>query len=42
MAPTKEQIDRFFEKAAIYDKTPLAIANFEYTICIWENEIRGK
>jgi len=34
--PTKEQIDKFFKKASIFEKTPLNISYFEYAVHIWE------
>lgn len=34
--PTKEQIDRFFKKASIFEKTPLNISYFVYAVHIWE------
>ena len=34
--PTKEQIDRFFNKARIFEKTSLNISYFKYAVRIWE------
>ena len=34
--PTKEQIDKFFNKARIFEKTPLNISYFKYAAHIWE------